>query len=498
MWNWLALIATLASPFSLLAKDLADYHLGDVAAADLTTFLPLDVPDAAATAAQRAAAMDETPSVFRDFSNAATNQLAVEFSTVMSVMHGKFKSALRKEFTDGTLMPETITSPEFTNFVSRFIAANQQFPVNFALATEWARGGDGATVTGNLLTRLLAMMQRPVCADQLPADFFPGENFYVLPVAHPKDALTLEDVKAHGRLVPTASLTKLSRLRMLFRRGFAKEEQSLAEALASFLRPDCAPDVELTDEFRSNAASRISVTEHYDAGQVIVAHGSVVDEKALAAITQLRQKIALAPPKPATTASPTPAPMATPAAIPTNKIPATPAPNYLGWAITGFAAIITFYIVLRAARPRRHPPLIIQAAAMTPKPVGFAEVLDKRLQVQPPASVNDILKTAPPNIAPQFVDALKEAVVTELATQRRDLLFAQQAAAAEIADLARRLETAQAPLLERLRAYEQRITELELELADQSKQNRELLQLKIEMLKQQIQSERGTRTANFN
>jgi rubrerythrin len=112
--------------------------------------------------------------------------------------------------------------------------------------------------------------------------------------------------------------------------------------------------------------------------------------------------------------------------------------------------------------------------------------------------VNEILKTALPNLAPHFVESLKDAVVTELATQRRDLLFAQQAAAAEIADLARRLENAQAPLLERLRAYEQRIGELESELVSQSKQNRELLQLKIEMLRQQIDTERTGRPASFN
>ena len=483
----LALVATV----SVAAKDLAAYRLGDVAEADLTTFVPLDVPDAVATAAQQAGAMEKIPSVFREFPQAATNQLAVEFSTVMSVVHGKFKAALRKEFTDGTLPPEKIGAPEFASFVENFSAANPRFPFNAALATEWARGGDGAKITGEFLARLLDLMpQHSVCADQLPPDFFAGENFFAVPVARPDAAPLLAEVEGSGRLMAATNLTTVSRLRNIFRQNFSPAEPPLAAALAGFLRPNCAPDIALTEEYRRRIASQSVVMAHFNAGQIIIARGRTIDEKAYAAITQLREKTA------------TPKPIASPVAIAKNTVPSKPVaattPNYLGWGACGLAGMIAFYFFLKAARPRRRAPLVTQAAMMTGKPVLFAEVLDQRLQVQPPSSVNDLLKTAPATLAPQFVDALKEAVVTELATQRRDLLFAQQAAAAEIADLARRLETAQAPLLERLRAYEERINELESKLADQSKQNRELMQVKIEMLRQQIRNERDTKPANSN
>ena len=85
----------------------------------------------------------------------------------------------------------------------------------------------------------------------------------------------------------------------------------------------------------------------------------------------------------------------------------------------------------------------------------------------------------------------------ELASQRRELLAGQQQAAAELTELARRLEAVQTPMLERLRAYEQRIAELEKELSEQSKENRELLQLKIEMLRNQIETERETQPDQF-
>jgi hypothetical protein len=117
----------------------------------------------------------------------------------------------------------------------------------------------------------------------------------------------------------------------------------------------------------------------------------------------------------------------------------------------------------------------------------------------PPPGVTAVLNSVQSSLAPHLVDALKSAVVQELAAQRRELLAAQQTAAAELTELAHRLEAVQTPLLERLRAYEQRVTELEKELGEQSKENRELLKLKIDMLREKIETERSaSRIVNFN
>jgi hypothetical protein len=126
----------------------------------------------------------------------------------------------------------------------------------------------------------------------------------------------------------------------------------------------------------------------------------------------------------------------------------------------------------------------------------IAKILHKKTQPLPPPSVNSLLNAAQSSLAPHLVDALKDAVVQELAAQRRALLAAQQTAAAELTELARRLEAVQMPMFERLRAYEQRISELEKELGEQSKENRELLKLKIEMVRSHLASERNR--INFN
>jgi hypothetical protein len=128
----------------------------------------------------------------------------------------------------------------------------------------------------------------------------------------------------------------------------------------------------------------------------------------------------------------------------------------------------------------------------------IARILRGKTQPLPPAGVTTVLTAVEPELAPHLVEALKDAVVQELAGQRRELLAAQQAATAELTELARKLEAVQTPMLERLRAYEARISELEKMLSEQTEENRELLKLKIEMLRNQIESERERSRINFN
>ncbi len=101
------------------------------------------------------------------------------------------------------------------------------------------------------------------------------------------------------------------------------------------------------------------------------------------------------------------------------------------------------------------------------------------------------------NLAPHLAQVLKETVVQELATQRRELLKAQEEAAMEIAAMIRRFDSVQAPLQERLHSYEARIQELEKELTALNEENRELLKLKIEMIRRQLRSNAFTTVCTF-
>jgi hypothetical protein len=102
------------------------------------------------------------------------------------------------------------------------------------------------------------------------------------------------------------------------------------------------------------------------------------------------------------------------------------------------------------------------------------------------------------SLAPQLAESLKEAVVQGLAAQRSELLKAQQNAALEISELVHRLDELKAPIQERLHSYETRIHELERDLAERNEENRELLKLKIEMTRRQLEAERARSRVDFN
>jgi hypothetical protein len=128
----------------------------------------------------------------------------------------------------------------------------------------------------------------------------------------------------------------------------------------------------------------------------------------------------------------------------------------------------------------------------------IAQALNGETRHLPSPGLNALLTSVQSRLAPAMVEALKSAVAQELAAQRRDLLAAQTAATAELTEIARRLESVQTPLLARLQTYEQRIAELEKELNEQAQENRELLKLKIDLLRDQIAAERSRSRVNFN
>jgi hypothetical protein len=108
------------------------------------------------------------------------------------------------------------------------------------------------------------------------------------------------------------------------------------------------------------------------------------------------------------------------------------------------------------------------------------------------------LAAARNELAPHLAQAIKETLVQELAIQRKELLQAQQIAIMELSQLTRHLDELKAPMQERLRSYETRIQELEKDLAARSEENRELLKLKIEMVRHQLEIERTRNRVEFN
>jgi hypothetical protein len=296
-----------------------------------------------------------------------------------------------------------------------------------------------------------------------------------VPYHSTKENVTLDEAEQTGEIVNLSGMTTVTRLRAAFRRTFSSEEKLLGHSLAYYIHSNLKLDTNLTQQARDRAASSVTITCHYDAGQLIVSSGQVVDAKIAAALARLNEIQTPAPPTSIAPAENQPAtsPKAT---EPARSQEVRSEYLWMGAVCSAVSVLVLIaFWRLQASKSR---------AVMT-----MERPTEARLHRQP---------TFPPELAPQLAELLKSAVVQEMASQRHQLLQVQQQAAAEIVQLMQRLNEVRAPLQERLAAYEQQIQELEKELGQQSKENRELLRLQIDLLKKQVQAERAANRMDFN
>jgi hypothetical protein len=450
--------------FSIDARDFTAWRVGDTADQEVVAPVALDVIDATATAARRAEALTKTPAIFRVIAS-ITNTMVLKVSAAFTEAKAGFLIGLQQKFQQTSLNETTIQSSDFAAFVAAFNAQNKKFPVTTALAGQWAQGETGLATLTNLVEQLLATTSRPVRADTEPDGFELGETLRLVPVRSSKDAVSLDKAEQRGTLVPLTSVTTVTRLRGLFRRDFSEEEQLFARTLATYIHPNAELDTNLTQQARERGVSRVAVVvQHYASGQPVVRRGQVIDTKIKAALTQLNEML---PPEPVSQ----PISAAAPVKIQRSEPPSAPAPNPPAnnfWPGAVIAAVLTVALlgIWWWLASRRRPVLTVPAL--------------------------------PLELAPQIAEMLKLVVVQELAVQRRELLQTQQIAAEEVVRLMHRLNELHAPSQERLAAYERRIVELETELSVRTEENRELLKLKIDLLRQQIETERRSRSVNFN
>lgn len=471
----------------LAAKGLADYHAGDIADADIVTPVALDVVDAAATGALQSAKATQHPAIFRSFSE-TTNVMVGEFLAAFTQARTNFLADLAIEFHSGKLDEATIASADFGRLVTVFGVENKVFPIPDTLAAEWARGGDGGAIRERLLATLEWAAHRPVRPDALPEGMILGETVRVVPVTEMNQKLSFESLQ-QGQLISTTNLATLSSVQTLFRRDFPAPQQLFARALAAFIQPNCFPDEPFTQLTRGAAVYRLVVSDHYDAGEVIVHRGEAVDAKTLAALSLLKERLAAnltVPANPATAS--VPAIHAVEPALP----PSPKAPVLAAATVT-----VDSPTAVATRRGIRHLGLILTLAGTSLGALLVAawQFVKGKKQAPDPATVAQeplpFPDTTKPNLTPQVAQAVREAVQQELASQRRELLLAQQAATDEIAALVQRLDELQVPMQQRLHTYESRIQVLEQELALRNEENRELLKLKIEMISRRLESERA-------
>jgi hypothetical protein len=223
-------------------------------------------------------------------------------------------------------------------------------------------------------------------------------------------------------------------------------------------------DIELNALARAKRTDPLFAADRYEAGQVMLKPGQVVDRKIKAALNQLREKAAIGTLQ---------------ERVQVERSSARQADARNRWVLAGLGAALVVILALFWQLARRKP-----SGSLLPATVPHApgEVI-----ALPGAGAADMRERLIPHLARLLMGSL----VQKLISQRTGLLDTQKRAAAEMTELEDRLEKVHAPLQDRLRAYQQRIADLEKELATKGEENRELTKAKIELARKQLAAAQG-------
>jgi 7TM-HD extracellular len=521
-FQWLCAGVLLSA--QLHAADLPTYKIGDKAQEDIRVIVPFDVVDTQATAALKATKAQTVAAIYHHWIG-VTNQVADQFLKAFAEAHTSFSNYLMMAYHQPKIDDATIEASDFGYLVTAYNVENKNFPVTTQLAVNWAHGDSGKEYRDKWLDALEKLVSQPIQPNTPPTNFFVSKRIRIMPVTNVDEQFTFQIAWKKGYVVGANSIHTASAVRAAFRKEFSENEQPLANALSQFIQPNCFPDVEMTLAARDYEVRKLVVSDHFTTGQMLAKQGDPIDSKVKAALDAMNKELMpgalneqIAAERERTLQEAEQAQEAQDKAVSEHKA-AELALQQQQQAQLGRKQAEGLAAQERAeANAMREQALDAQILAQKIRTrdewlVGGIATISavalavlwwlirqrRAVSISVPARLQKMEPAAPavsPELAPFLAQTLKDAVVQGLAAQRAELLETQRMAATEISQLVLRLDQLQAPMQERLRAYQDRIQELQKELADRTDENRELLKLKIEMMRKQLESERGR--VNFN
>ncbi len=468
-----ALAVALGLGFSLSAKEPADYRIGDTVQEDIVAPSQFIVVDPERTAALKYREGQKLPVLFR-LQPEVADEVEGEFRAAFTAARSNFLSVLQSVVGRPRFDTNVVTHEELQRLLTAYQRQNRAFPLDTELAARWALGDAGGAVQASWLARLRAAMERPIRNGTEPEEFESESAVRLVRVMDRGEPLTLDLAAQRGVSMAHSNLLLLAVARTEFRQATPAEERSFADYVATFLKPNCFLEAELTRQSRAKATEQLYVANTYERGQVIARRGQVVDKKIMAALDRLREQMRMGELQQRMSEQQS----ATQLISERNR-----------WLLIGLAGVtgLLVLVIWRLGRPRRLAAAV--AAPMTMSDAAVAGNLPSGARVALPESTSTdgwqqraleaeqraqrATDAVRDGLLPHLAEVLKTRLVQGLVSQRADLLEAQQRAAAEVAELERRLDQVHAPLQERMKAYEQRIGDLERQLAQRGGDQRE-------------------------
>lgn len=435
---------------TVLAAAPKEYNIGDRVEEDIITPVPLVVVDIPGTEALKEREARRVHVIYRFHPN-AINEVESAFRSTFATTRSNFLDHVQTRFGERTLSAEQIASTNFHELVSAFQRQNVLFPVSPALAATWAAGDPSSDYENTLAGLLRETMKQFIRSEESPDDIWVGSTLRLVSLA-PNEVISEEIVLQRGTDVPKNRFLSHPRARTELQESLAAEDRAAARYVASFVKPNCTMEADLTRELRRRRMEGLVVADRYEPGQVIARRGQVVDAKIKAALDQLREKTAVQRLEPIIMTQP-------------DRAPATHEGATL-WIVAGTAGALVLLLavgwtIARHRLQRRYLPMALDNLSAYPPIEASGDWRQRAIAAEERAQKAQAMVRA--GLLAHLAQWLSDRMTRKLLTQRAELVDAHQKAALEMAELEARLEKVQAPLQDRLLAYERRIAELEKE-----------------------------------
>lgn len=460
-----------------LRAAVPDYKLGDTAVEDVITPVPLLIANPEATEALKQKVATEVPAIVRLVRPVAA-EAETELRASIAAVRMRFEAALQRALPGRAPTPADVGSPAYLDAIRE---TTRGLPRNFPLtrlAPLWVGGAGDEALVGKLVQPVREVMAQPVVAEAPPANV----AVRLIAVESSLDSPSMRELEASGEAgIAQRKPVGIWRARRLVEINFPPDQQDLGRFAAGFVRANAFPAPGLTAILRAKRLDGVTVNDSFDAAQVVVKKGQIIDGKALAALAAVREKSLIGTLQ---------------TKLDQEHTLSGQISRQSTWMAVGLGAVC-LVLLLIFWRLRSRP-----GAALVPVPAGY-QSLPGGEQAALPGDAGDEnwkdramaaeMKAARAQAAIRTgaLGWMKDKVFQSAVDQRAELLSAQQRAEAEMRELEQRLEQLHTPLQERIKAYEKRIEELEMDLAAKGEENRELIGARISVAKQQLSVERG-------
>jgi membrane-associated HD superfamily phosphohydrolase len=485
------LAVALLPNFHLSAKNPADYQIGDKAGEDIVAPAKMTVVDADGTQAQREKEEMHVPVVVRYYTNAA-DDLEARFRQEFERTRENFLQSVNKAFGHRVLSAEELGSLKFESLAVLFQKQNQLFPFNSNRAALWAGGDKDEAYQDSVAATLRQMMSAAIRPEPLPEGIKLGLNVRLIPLGNTNETVSEKEGRQGSHNFPRTNFVTLASVKKNLQSLFPPDEREVAKYLDTLLKPNCVVDAGVTRTLRAQRTDSIWAVDNYDAGQIIAHRGQVIDKKIKAALDQLKEKAVIGQLQDLQVKQQA-AVGELRQLVAEDKSKGARAQEHVLWLVGGLAAVVLILAAATWQLARRR-----QTESLLPVPAAQGTVEWQERALVAEQRTESLRRAARAGLMTHLAQWLSRVLTQRLISQRRLLLDTQSHAAAEMAELEARLERVQAPLQVRLAAYEHRIAELEKELAARGEENRELLKTKIELMRKQLEAERGKNRVAFN